>query len=207
MNNTMKVAGVVGALLLIVLFVYASLFAWHHPSGNLSPCDTPSVVFSEFKEENNSGIYTTEILEYEKTDCSNAWKNVYIYLLDAEGVAHGNEDYWGNKQFYGGEIIANYEGDNPSNINITSNMANDTNGTKYPVRIINNMSEDPSLNESYNPNWREGGSYDYGLKLSIGDKIIVYGSGSEADGIAKEGWSLRIKYKVTGETLSEIKIA
>jgi len=37
--------------------------------------------------------------------------------------------------------------------------------------------------------------------------MIVYGSGSEADGIAREGWSLRIKFEITGETLSEIKIA
>jgi len=207
MNIIMKVISALVILTLIVVIMTNTLYTGTTPLGPSCSGGAPSVVFSEFKEENNSGIYTTEILEYEKTDCSNAWKNVHIYLLDAEGVAHGDEDYWGNKKFYGGEIIANYEGDNPSNINITSNMANDTNGTKYPVRIINNMSEDPSLNESYNPNWREGGSYDYGLKLSVGDKIIVYGSGSEADGIAKEGWSLRIKYKVTGETLSEIKIA
>ena len=205
----MKVAGVVGTLLLIVLFVYASLFAWHHPSGDLTVCDTPTIVFSEFKEEDNSGIYTTEILEYEKSECSNAWKNMYIYLLDAEGVAHGDEDpdNWDERGFNGGKFIANYEGENPSNINMTSNIANDTNGTKYPLRIINNMSGVPY--ESYifaGPYWREG-SYDYGLKLSVGDKIIVYGSGSEADGIAREGWSLRIKYQVTGETLSEIKIA
>lgn len=208
MNNTMKVAGLVGALLLIVLFVYASLFAWHHPIGNLSPCDEPSVVFSEFKEENNTGIYTTEIIEYEKTEnCTNAWKNMYVYLVDIEGVAHGDEDLDNGSHgwFNGGKFVANYEGENPYNINMTSNIANDTNGTKYPLRIINNMSGEPY--ESYifaGPNWR---SYDYGLKLSVGDKIIVYGSGSEADGIAREGWSLRIKYEPTGETLSEIKIA
>ena len=80
MNNTMKVAGVVGALLLIVLFVYASLFAWHHPSGNLSPCDKPSVVFSEFKEENNSGIYTTEVLEVSEESCGSRWEDFYLYL-------------------------------------------------------------------------------------------------------------------------------
>lgn len=198
----MKVAGVVGTLLLIVLFVYAEVLAWHHPSGNLTPCDTPTIVFSEFKEEDNSGIYTTEILEYEKSECSNAWRNMYIYLLDAEGVAHGDE---GGEWFNGGKFIANYEGENPNNINMTSNIANDTNGTKYPLRIINNMSGEPYESYFLGHNWQN--SYDYGLKLSVGDKIIVYGSGSEADGIAREGWSLRIKYDLTGETLSEIKIA
>ena len=167
-----------------------------------------TIVLSEFKEENNSGIYTTEILEYEKTDCSNAWKNKYIYLLDAEGVAHGDEDLDNGSYgwFNGGKFIANYGGENPNNINMTSNIANDTNGTKYPLRIINNMSGEPYESYIVASEWREG-SYDYGLKLSVGDKIIVYGSGSEADGIAREGWSLRIKYEITGETLSEIKIA
>ena len=207
MNNIMKAISALVILALIVVIMANTLYTGTTPLGSCG--GAPSVVFSEFKEENNSGIYTTEILEYEKTDCSNAWKNMYIYLIDAEGVAHGDKDLDNGSHgwFNGGKFIANYEGENPYNINITSNMANDTNGTKYPVRIINNMSEDPSLNESYNPNWREGGSYDYGLKLSIGDKIIVYGSGSEADGIAREGWSLRIKYQITGETLSEIKIA
>ena len=203
----MKVAVVVGTLLLIVLFVYASLFAWHHPIGNLTPCDTPTIVFSDVKEEDNSGIYTTEILEYEKNECSNAWNNMYLYLLDTEGVAHGDEDNGDAGWFRGGKFIANYEGENPSNINMTSNIANDTNGTKYPLRIINNMSGEPY--ESYifaGPNWREG-AYDYGLKLSVGDKIIVYGSGSEADGIAREGWSLRIKWDITGDTVGEIKIS
>ena len=207
----MKVAGVVGTLLLlIVLFVYASLFAWHHPIGNLTPCDTPTIVFSDVKEEENSGIYTTEILEYEKTECSNAWNNMYIYLLDAERVAHGDEDpdnFRDEGRFNGGKFIANYEGENPNNINMTSNITNETNGTKYPLRIINNMSGEPY--ESYifaGPNWRLN-SYDYGLKLSVGDKIIVYGSGNEADGIAREGWSLRIKFNITGDTVGEIKIS
>jgi hypothetical protein len=205
MNNVMKAA--VGVIIILGFVLFTTWFyAWPLESG-LTPCDKPTIVFSEFKEEDNSGIYTTEILEYEKNECSNAWNNMYLYLLDTEGVAHGDEDNGDAGWFRGGKFIANYEGENPSNINMTSNIANDTNGPKYPLRIINNMSGEPY--ESYifaGPNWREG-AYDYGLKLSVGDKIIVYGSGSEADGIAREGWSLRIKFEITGETLSEIKIA
>ena len=196
----MKAAVGVTIILGFVLFT-TWFYAWPLESG-LTPCDKPTIVFSEFKEEDNSGIYTTEILEYEKSECSNAWRNMYIYLLDAEGVAHGDE---GGEWFNGGKFIANYEGENPNNINMTSNIANDTNGTKYPLRIINNMSGEPYESYFLGHNWQN--SYDYGLKLSVGDKIIVYGSGSEADGIAREGWSLRIKYDLTGETLSEIKIA
>ena len=204
MNNIIKAISALVIIALIVLIVPGILYTGTTPLAGCS--GAPSVVLSEFKEENNSGIYTTEILEYEKTDCSNAWKNMYIYLLDAEGVAHGDEDLDNGSYgwFNGGKFIANYGGENPNNINMTSNIANDTNGTKYPLRIINNMSGEPY--ESYISEWREG-SYDYGLKLSVGDKIIVYGSGSEADGIAREGWSLTIKYDITGETLSEIKIA
>lgn len=204
MDNIIKAISALVIIALIVLIVPGILYTGTTPLAGCS--GAPSVVLSEFKEENNSGIYTAEILEYEKTDCSNAWKNMYIYLLDAEGVAHGDEDLDNGSYgwFNGGKFIANYGGENPNNINMTSNIANDTNGTKYPLRIINNMSGGPY--ESYISAWREG-SYDYGLKLSVGDKIIVYGSGSEADGIAREGWSLRIKYELTGETLSEIKIA
>ena len=210
MNNIIKAISalvIIALITLIVLTVPGILYGGTTPLGGCS--GAPSVVLSEFKEENNSGIYTTEILEYEKTDCSNAWKNMYIYLLDAEGVVHGDEDpddFRDEGWFDGGKFIANYEGENPNNINMTSNIANDTNGTKYPLRIINNMSGEPYESYIVASEWREG-SYDYGLKLSVGDKIIVYGSGSEADGIAREGWSLRIKYEITGETLSEIKIA
>ena len=209
MNSTIKwslaIVGIIGFTILLSAILYQQ-----SPGQAFGPCDKPTVVFSEFKKENNSGIYTTEIIEYERTEnCTNAWKNMYIYLLDAEGVAHGDEDpdnFRDEGWFDGGKFIANYEGENPNNINMTSNIANDTNGTKYPLRIINNMSGEPYESYIVASEWREG-SYDYGLKLSVGDKIIVYGSGSEADGIAREGWSLRIKYEPTGETLSEIKIA
>ena len=187
MNNTMKVAGVVGALLLIVLFVYASLFAWHHPSGNLSPCDTPSVVFSEFKEENNSGIYTTEILEYETAEpekCPNniPWGHFPLYLLDNQGNIYHETWY----------PFANYEGGNQHHINLTSDIVNDTKGAEYPVRIMNKMSG-PS--ESYSDSMNKSRGYDRGMKMSVGDTIMVYGSGNEADGPAKQGWSLRIIYE------------
>ena len=187
MNNTMKVAGVVGALLLIVLFVYASLFAWHHPSGNLSPCDAPSVVFSEFKEENNSGIYTTEILEYETAEpekCPNniPWGHFPLYLLDNQGNIYHETWY----------PFANYEGGNQFHINLTSDIVNDTEGAEYPVRIMNKMSG-PS--ESYSDYFNKSRGYDRGMKMSVGDTIMVYGSGNEADGPAKQGWSLRIMYE------------
>ena len=197
----MKVAGVVGALLLIVLFVYASLFAWHHPSGNLSPCDTPSVVFSEFKEENNSGIYTTEVLEVSEESCGSRWEDFYLYLIDDEDLTYYTAT--------GNDIIDNYSGNNTfywtqeelsSERNLSAQISND-NGTVFPIHIQNEMT---GGRETYNhSSW----SPRHWLTLSVGDKIKIYGSGSEADGPAREGWSLRIKFNITGETIGEVKIS
>ena len=201
MNNTMKVAGVVGALLLIVLFVYASLFAWHHPSGNLSPCDTPSVVFSEFKEENNSGIYTTEVLEVSGESCGSRWEDFYLYLIDDEDLTYytatGNDiidNYSGNNTFYWTQEELSFER------NLSAQISND-NGTVFPIHIQNEMTGD---RETYNHSSQDPKHW---LTLSVGDKIKIYGSGSEADGPAREGWSLRIKFNITGETVGEVKIS
>ena len=166
-----------------MLFVYASLFAWHHPSGNLSTCDTPSVVFSEFKEENDTGIYATEILEYESAgSCGSSWGHFPLYLLDNQGNIYHETWY----------PFANYEGGNQHHINLTSDIVNDTKGAEYPVRIMNKMSG-PS--ESYSDSMNKSRGYDRGMKMSVGDTIMVYGSGNEADGPAKQGWSLKIIYE------------
>ena len=73
MNSTIKwslaIVGIIGFTIL-----YSS-FAYVYPVGvmdEIDSCDKPTVVFSEFKEENNTGIYTTEILEYETAEPENA---------------------------------------------------------------------------------------------------------------------------------------
>ena len=204
MNNTMKVAGVVGTLLLIVLFVYASLFAWYHPIGNLEPCEPPTIVFSEFKEEDNSGIYTTEVLEIDSEgSCgSSRWGDFYLYLIDDEDLTYYDaigmdiiDNYSGNNTFYWTQEELSFER------NLSAQISND-NGTEFPIHIQNEMtgdSEDYNVTD-HNQNPR------YSLTISVGDKIKIYGSGSDADGPAREEWSLKIRY-VTGETVSEIKIA
>ena len=206
MNNTIKSAVVVGTLLLLVLFVYASLFAWHHPIGNLEPCDPPTIVFSEFKEEDNSGIYTTEVLEIDVKEqpCqsgSSGWRYFYLYLIDDEDLTYYDA--------IGANIIDNYSGNNTFHWtqeelsferNLSAQISND-NGTVYPIHIQNEMTGD---RETYNHSARHPKDW---LTVSVGDKIKIYGSGSEADGPAKEGWSLRIKWDITGDTVGEIKIS
>ena len=206
MNNTTKVAVVVGTLLLIVLFVYASLFAWHHPIGNLTPCDTPTIVFSDVKEEDNSGIYTTEVLDIDGggQPCQSGgsgWRYFYLYLIDDEDLTYytatGNDiidNYSGNNTFYWTQEELSFER------NLSAQISND-NGTVFPIHIQNEMTGD---RETYNhSSW----SPRHWLTFSVGDKIKIYGSGSEADGPAREGWSLRIKWDITGDTVGEIKIS
>ena len=63
MNSTIKWSlAIVGILGFTILY---SSFAYVYPVGvvETDSCDKPTVVFSEFKEENNTGIYTTEILD------------------------------------------------------------------------------------------------------------------------------------------------
>ena len=205
MNNTMKVAGVVGTLLLIVLFVYASLFAWYHPIGNLTPCDTPTIVFSDVKEEDNSGIYTTEVLEIDSEgSCgSSRWGDFYLYLIDDEDLTYYDaigmdiiDNYSGNNTFYWTQEELSFER------NLSAQISND-NGTVFPIHIQNEMTGD---REDYNHSAIRGGPKHW-LTLSVGDKIKIYGSGSETDGPAREGWSLRIKFNITGDTVGEIKIS
>ena len=190
MNSTIKwslaIVGILGFTILLSAILNPFHLAMVPPNVY---CDKPTVAFSEFKEENDTGIYTTEILEYENvnTDPDNCrsnvpWANFFLYLLDNQGNIYHETVY----------PIANYEGKNQMNINLTSDIVNDTKGAEYPVRIMNKMSG-PS--ESYSDYFNKSRGYDRGMKMSVGDTIMVYGSGNEADGPAKQGWSLRIMYE------------
>ena len=58
--------------------------------------------------------------------------------------------------------------------------------------------------ESYSDYYNKSRGYDKGMKMSVGDTIMVYGSGNEADGPAKQGWSLRIMYVPPGPSDEKI---
>ncbi len=212
MNNTIKA---ISALVIIALIaVIMNFIVWTTPTGiQLRDCEVDgeplSPAFSEFKQENNSGIYTTELLEFtNESTCDSKWKNFYIQLVDLEGKVTNFSDS-------GSNLVVSYEGNttlvSDHYMDIASRISNDTNGSNYPIRILDNIT---SNGEEYITERH----YDYDSdsminttylhpKLSVGDKIRVYGSGSEADGPAGEGWLLRIidQYDVT--TISEIKIA
>ena len=190
MNSTIKwslaIVGIIGFTILLSAILYQQ-----NPVQAFGPCDKPTVIFSELKEENNTGIYTTEIIEYERTEnCSNSWGFIILYLLDNQGNIYHETVY----------PIANYEGGNQHHINITSAIANDTKGAEYPVRIMNEMN---GLYESYRDSSNNSRGFDQSMKMSVGDTIMIYGSGDKADGPAKQGWSLRIMYDRTAENLTE----
>jgi len=201
MNKVTKAA--VGVIIILGFVLFTTWFyAWPLDSG-LTRCETPTIVFSEVKEEDNSGIYTTEVLDIDgAVQCGGSgWRYFYLYLIDGEDLTYytatGNDiidNYSGNNTFYWTQEELSFER------NLSAQISND-NGTVFPIHIQNEMTGD---RETYNhSSW----SPRHWLTLSVGDKIKIYGSGSEADGPAREGWSLRIKWDITGDTVGEIKIS
>jgi len=203
MNNTMKAASIIGGLLLMVLFLYAAISPWHYPIGYIDPCDTPTITFSELKQENGTGIYVTEVLEVDgEGSCGLRWDYWGLYLIDDEDLTYHHEiggsmiidNYSGNNTFYWTQEELSFQR------NLSAQISND-NGTEFPIHIQNEMT---GSREVYNHSSMHPRQW---LTFSVGDKIKIYGSGSEADGPAKEGWLLRIKYDPTGESVGEIKIS
>ena len=76
-------------------------------------------------------------------------------------------------------------------MDFSAEIAND-NGTEFPIHFENQMDNDF---EKYSESRDE-------LYLSVGDKIKVYGSGSEANGPAESDWTVRIKFTPTGDSIT-----
>ena len=212
MNKAIKAVSVVAGLLLIMLFVYATLSPWQHPLHFIdhSSC-AATITFSELKQENDNGIYVTEVLEIEDEGSCNPryglrWAYIELSLMNDEDLTYYEargvniiDNYSGNNTFHWTQEELSFER------NLSAQISND-NGTEFPIHIQNEMTGD---SEDYNvTNHNHGGYPRYSLTISVGDKIKIYGSGSDADGPAREGWSLKIRYAtVDRETISEIKIA
>ena len=213
MNKAIKVVSVVAGLLLIMLFVYATLSAWQHPLQFIdhSSC-AATITFSELKQENDNGIYVTEVLEIEDEGSCNLqyglrWTYIDLFLMNDEDLTYYEatgvniiDNYSGNNTFHWTQEELSFER------NLSAQISND-NGTEFPIHIQNEMTGD---SEDYNVTG-DGNNIQYprySLTISVGDKIKIYGSGSDADGPAREGWSLRISHgTIDRETISEIKIA
>ena len=186
MNNIKNVA----VFFVIVLILLASLAVWYAwQSGPLcplvgrSPFENVEYTFSEFEEINGTGVYVSEVLEMDRGEmyqCSSDNKVMLIWLdvhlMDNEGFTNFTGNLW--------YLQDNYAGNIEEEVKLSAEIAND-NGTEFPIHFENQMNNDFEKYGEGNP----GGDQ---LYLSIGDKIKVYGSGSEANGPAKNGWSVQI---------------
>ena len=186
----------IAVFFVIVLILLVSAGVWYAWQGEpLCPLvgRPPNVqyTFSEFEEVDDTGIYVSEVLEMDRgviDQCSSDNKltitSLDIYLMDNQGLTN----FEGNL----GSLQDNYAGNNSKRVDSSVEIAND-NGTEFPIHFENQMDNDF---EKYGESRDE-------LYLSVGDKIKVYGSGSEANGPAESGWSIRIKWIAWGETIED----
>ena len=181
-----KTVAIVGVCVLLLLAIgWAVLHSWVSACPLTHPGFNVRYTFSEFEEVDGTGIYVSEVLEMnrgEMDQCSAdnklAIKSLEIYLMDNQGLtawppSDVTETLW--------SLQDNYAGNWEEKVNWSTEIAND-NGTEFPIHFENQIDNDF---EKYGESRDE-------LYLSIGDKIKVYGSGSEADGPAENGWSVQI---------------
>ena len=189
---------IVGVCVLILLaVVWAVLQSWVSACPLTHPGFNVRYTFSEFEEVDGTGIYVSEVLEMnrgEMDQCSAdnklAIKSLEIYLMDNQGLtawppSDVTETLW--------SLQDNYAGNWEEKVNWSTEIAND-NGTEFPIHFENQIDDDF---EKYG----DGKLGEDELYLSVGDKIKVYGSGSEADGPAGSDWSVRIKFTPTDDPL------
>ena len=184
--STIKNVAVFFVIVLILLVSAGVWYAWQTDSCPLvgrSPFENVEYTFSEFEEINGTGIYVSEVLEMDQEEVNECFDNkvslsvLWVELIDNEGVTNFIE--------LSKRLQDNYAGNIEENVNLAKKVAND-NGTEFPIHFENQMDNDF---EKYG----DGEPFGDSLYLSIGDKIKVYGSGSEANGPAENGWSLQIR--------------
>ena len=184
--STIKNVAVFFVIVLILLVSAGVWYAWQTDSCPLvgrSPFENVKYTFSEFEEINGTGVYVSEVLEMDRGEmyqCSSDNKVLLVWLdvhlIDNEGSRNFTGNLW--------YLQDNYAGNISETVDLSAEIAND-NGTEFPIHFENQMNNDF---EKYGKG-NLGGDQ---LYLSIGDKIKVYGSGSEADGPAENGWSVQI---------------
>jgi len=185
--STIKNVAVFFVIVLILLVSAGVWYAWQGGPGcplvGISPFASVQYTFSEFEEINGTGIYVSEVLEMDQDEVNECFDNkvslsvLWIELIDNEGVTNFIE--------LSKRLQDNYAGNIEEKVNLAKKVAND-NGTEFPIHFENQMDNDF---EKYG----DGEPFGDILYLSIGDKIKVYGSGSEANGPAENGWSLQIR--------------
>jgi hypothetical protein len=187
MSKHKTVAIVVVCVLILLAVSWAVLYNWVQGCPLIHDINV-QYTFSEFEEVDGTGIYVSEVLEMDRGEmdqCSSDNKlaiiSLEIYLFDNQGLANFTGNLW--------SLQDNYAGNIEEKVNFSAEITND-NGTLTPIHFENQMDNDfEKYGESSDFRDNEDELY-----LSVGDKIKVYGSGSEANGPAESGWSVRIKW-------------
>jgi len=192
--NTFKSIAAIIIVIVVGFLAVAVNYSW------VSGCDLsgrgPNVhyTFSEFEEINGTGIYVSEVLKMNRGEmdkCSTDNKiqlvEIELYLFDNRGFTNFTEKL--------SSLQDNYAGNYEEKVDLSAEIAND-NGTEFPIHFENQMDNDfEKYGESSDLRHDE-------LYLSVGDKIKVYGSGSEANGPAENDWAVRIKFAPTSDSLT-----
>ena len=150
-----------------------------------------------FVQEDSSGVYHLDVIQVSSQEYL---ENFSFFLKDDTGSTYvGGYNGFGEiaMQVLGGEehgIDTTYSDtcgmvDIYSNCDLqlesrASNVSND-NGTNWPVHFSDN---------------------DHDGQLSAGDRFLVYGQGSGANGPAADNWRLDIQYDPTGDIVGSAKL-
>ena len=175
MKTLDKIVALMVVSILVLAFVITK-YAWVQGCGmgwNGNP--NMQYIFSDFEEINGTGVYVSEVIGMEPSDNGKGDQ-----CRNDNKVRLNEVDIY----LFDNQGLTNFTGNLGSLQNNSAEIAND-NGTLYPIHF-----ESSDLNSSSNP------------YLSVGDKIKVYGSGSEAKGPAENGWYIRIETIIWGDPLS-----
>ena len=201
MSTTIKSLAIVLVAILGIAVAGAVYYIWSesHLCGQAGAwANTGFISENEFVEVNGTGLYVMELgtgpnladYDYPCAPSLITIIEVHLYLLDPEGNVHFNAVL--------GEIDVSFSGNDENWVSKAENVSKD-NGTLFPVHFVNSIDE--SLGEKYSDSPTCDLRCFRHTYISKGDKIMVYGSGSEADGPASEGWKIKLKHTRSGDQI------
>jgi len=202
MSTTIKSLVIALIVILGITIAGAVYYIWSESQlcglAQTGPNNTGFISNNVFVEVNGTGLYVMELgtgpnlADYDY-DCAPELitiSEVHLYLLDPEGNTYFDAVL--------SEIDVSFSGNDENRVSKSENVSKD-NGTLFPVHFVNSIDE--SLEEKYSDSpICDRGCFRH-TYVSKGDKIMVYGSGSEADGPASEGWKIKLKYTWTGDQI------
>ena len=139
-----------------------------------------------FVEEGSNGIYHVEVIKVSKQEDLAGFS---FFLKDGSGSTYVGGNGFGEIAMqmingYEHGIDTSYDGNDTQLLSRKDNVSADD-GSEYPVHFEDND--------------RDG-------MLSAGDKFMVYGQGTSANGPAEDGWKLDVQYDASGDIIGSAKL-